>query len=49
MTLNREKLVIGDTAHSLVLAIYHPTSGPGSADKLALLASYSAAEPFPQS
>lgn len=46
LTLNREKLIIGDTAHSLVLAIYHPTPGSDSADKLALLASYSAAEPL---
>lgn len=44
LTLNREKLIIGDTAHSLVLAIYHPTPGTDSADKLALLASSSATE-----
>jgi transcriptional regulator with XRE-family HTH domain len=46
VTFNREKLIIGDTAQSLVLAVYHPTPGSDSADKLALLASYSAAEPF---
>ncbi|WP_253735198.1 helix-turn-helix domain-containing protein [Microbacterium sp. HD4P20] len=46
ITLNREKLIIGDTAHSLVLAIYHPTPGPGSADKFDLLTSYSAAAPL---
>lgn len=46
VTLNREKLVIGDTAHSLVLAIYHPTPGSDGAEKLALLASYSAAGPL---
>ena len=43
MTLNREKLIIGDTARSLVLAVYHPTPASDNADKLALLASYSAA------
>jgi transcriptional regulator with XRE-family HTH domain len=42
IALNREKLVIGDTAPALILAIYHPTPGTESADKLALLASYSA-------
>ena len=42
LTLNREKLIIGDTAHALVLAIYHPDLGTDSADKLALLASYTA-------
>jgi transcriptional regulator with XRE-family HTH domain len=42
ITLNREKLVIGDTAQSLVLAVFHATPGTGSADKLAVLASYSA-------
>jgi transcriptional regulator with XRE-family HTH domain len=47
MALNREKLVIGDTAQSLVLAIYHPTPGSDSADKLALLASYAAAAAAP--
>ncbi len=45
ITLNREKLVIGDTAQSLVLAIYHPTPGSDNADKLALLATYSAVDP----
>ncbi|MET4783715.1 hypothetical protein [Glaciihabitans sp. UYNi722] len=44
LTLNREKLVIGDTAQTLVLAIYHPDSGSASADKLTLLASYTAAD-----
>lgn len=46
ITLNREKLTIGDTVRSLTLAIYHPTPGSDSADKLALLASYSAAAPL---
>lgn len=46
ITLNREKLLISDPAHPLVLAIYHPTPGADSADKLALLASYSATEPL---
>ncbi|NTW41671.1 MAG: helix-turn-helix transcriptional regulator [Cellulomonadaceae bacterium] len=41
LTLNREKLVIGDTAHSLVLAVYHATPGTESAEKLALLGSSS--------
>lgn len=41
LVLNREKLVIGDTAQSLVLAIYHPTPGSDSAGRLALLSSYS--------
>jgi transcriptional regulator with XRE-family HTH domain len=45
VTFNREKLVIGDTAHALVLALYHPTPGSDSAAKLALLASYSAVRP----
>ncbi|GAA2590401.1 helix-turn-helix transcriptional regulator [Winogradskya consettensis] len=40
MTLNREKMIIGDTAQTLVLAIYHPDPGSDSADKLAFLASY---------
>ena len=40
LTLNREKLIISDTAHTLVLAIYHPDLGTDSADKLALLASW---------
>ncbi|MBJ7289909.1 helix-turn-helix transcriptional regulator [Williamsia sp.] len=39
LTLNREKLGIGDTAQSLALAIYHPDPGTDSADKLRLLAS----------
>lgn len=42
LTLNREKLIVGDTAQALVLALYHPTPGSGSADKLAILASHSA-------
>jgi transcriptional regulator with XRE-family HTH domain len=42
LTLNREKLVIGDSLQSLVLAIYHPTPGSDSADKLTFLASYTA-------
>jgi transcriptional regulator with XRE-family HTH domain len=42
LTLNREKLTIGDTSGSLALAVYHPDLGSDSADKLALLASYSA-------
>lgn len=41
LTLNREKLVLGDTAESLVLAVFHPDAGSASADKLSLLASYS--------
>jgi transcriptional regulator with XRE-family HTH domain len=41
LTLNREKFVIEDSARSLVLAVYHPTPGSDSADRLALLASYS--------
>jgi len=49
LVFHREKLVIGDTAHSLVLAIYHPRPGSDSADKLALLASYSAAKKVPGS
>jgi transcriptional regulator with XRE-family HTH domain len=40
MTLNREKMIIGDTAQTLVLAIYHPDAGTDSADKLTFLASY---------
>lgn len=43
LVLNREKLVIGDTTQSLVLAVYHPTPGSDSAERLALLASSSAA------
>lgn len=43
VTLNREKLIIGDTAHALVLTVYHPAPGSDSADKFALLGSYSAA------
>ncbi|TFD50535.1 XRE family transcriptional regulator [Cryobacterium frigoriphilum] len=46
LTLNREKLVIGDTTQALVLAIYHPDSGTDSADKLALLASYTVTDSF---
>lgn len=46
LTLNREKLIVGDTAQTLVLAIYHPDSGTDSADKLTLLASYTAAAPL---
>jgi transcriptional regulator with XRE-family HTH domain len=44
LTLNREKLVIGDGLQNLVLAIYHPTPGSASADKLAFLASYTAVD-----
>jgi transcriptional regulator with XRE-family HTH domain len=44
LTLNREKLVIGDTLNSLVLAIYHPIPGSDSAEKLAFLASYAVAD-----
>ncbi|WP_051639815.1 helix-turn-helix domain-containing protein [Cellulomonas sp. URHE0023] len=40
LTLNREKLIIGDTAHGLALAIYHPDLGSDSADKLQVLASF---------
>lgn len=40
LTLNREKLIIGDTLQTLVLAIFHPDPGTDSADKLTLLASY---------
>ncbi len=47
LTLNREKLIVGDSAHTLILAIYHPDPGSESADKLALLASYTAADPLP--
>ncbi|WP_306213807.1 helix-turn-helix domain-containing protein [Actinoplanes sp. RD1] len=42
LTLNREKLSVADTGQSLVLAIYHPDAGTDSAEKLALLASYTA-------
>jgi transcriptional regulator with XRE-family HTH domain len=47
LTLNREKLVLGDTTENLVLAVFHPDAGSASADKLSLLASYSV--PAPQS
>lgn len=47
LTLHREKFIIGDTAHSLVLAVYHPTPGSVSADKLALLASSNDARLLP--
>lgn len=47
VTLSREILVIGDTAHNLVLAVYHPTVGSESADKLAILGSYAASESAP--
>jgi transcriptional regulator with XRE-family HTH domain len=37
LRLNRSKLVVGDTAQSLALAIYHPDLGTESAEKLARL------------
>lgn len=40
LTMHREKLLIGDTAGTLVLTIYHPPPGSDSADKLALLAAF---------
>ncbi|GAB7190972.1 helix-turn-helix transcriptional regulator [Kineococcus sp. NUM-3379] len=46
LTLNREKLVVGDTAQTLVLAVFHPDPGTDNADKLALLASYTASAPL---
>ncbi|MGP3536067.1 helix-turn-helix domain-containing protein [Microbacterium sp. RD1] len=39
ITLNREKLILGDTLHSLALVIYHPDLGSDSAARLALLTS----------
>ncbi|GAB3613299.1 helix-turn-helix transcriptional regulator [Humibacter ginsengisoli] len=43
LTLNREKLIVGDSVRTLVLAIHHADPGSESAEKLMLLASYSAA------
>ncbi|MEV0424977.1 helix-turn-helix transcriptional regulator [Micromonospora sp. NPDC050495] len=45
LTLNRTKLIVGDTAQTLALAVFHPDPGTDSADKLALLASYAASAP----
>lgn len=39
LTLNREKLIVGDTPSAMSMAIFHPDLGTASADKLALLAS----------
>lgn len=47
LTLNREKLVVADSAQSLVLAVYHPDLGSDSADKLTLLASATASASSP--
>ncbi|HEY0247395.1 MAG TPA: helix-turn-helix transcriptional regulator [Gryllotalpicola sp.] len=44
LRLNREKLAIGGSAGQL-LVIYHPDAGSADAEKLALLASYSALTP----
>jgi transcriptional regulator with XRE-family HTH domain len=40
LTLNREKLLIGDTPQTLSLAVYHPDPATDSADRLTLLAAY---------
>ncbi|WP_329104527.1 helix-turn-helix transcriptional regulator [Micromonospora sp. NBC_01699] len=45
LRLNRSKLIVGDTAQTLALAVYHPDPGTDSADKLTLLASYTASAP----
>ena len=45
LVLNRSKLIVGDTAQTLALAVFHPDPGTDSADKLALLASYAASTP----
>lgn len=37
LTLNREKLTVGDTLQSLVLAIYHPDPGTDDANRLTRL------------
>jgi transcriptional regulator with XRE-family HTH domain len=42
LTLNREKLAIDGGSGGLILAIYHPDAGTDSADKLSILASYTA-------
>jgi transcriptional regulator with XRE-family HTH domain len=44
LTLNRERLGIGGT-EGVMLVVYHPDAGSSDADKLALLASASAAPP----
>jgi len=44
LTLNRERLAIGG-AEGVMLVVYHPDAGSSHADKLALLASASAAPP----
>jgi transcriptional regulator with XRE-family HTH domain len=45
LTLNREKLAIDGGSGGLILAIYHPDAGTDSADKLSILASYTAGSP----
>jgi transcriptional regulator with XRE-family HTH domain len=45
LTLNREKLAIDGGSGGLILAIYHPDTGTDSADKLNILASYTAGPP----
>jgi transcriptional regulator with XRE-family HTH domain len=47
LRLNREKLAVDGGSGGLILAIYHPDAGSESAEKLSLLASYSAGATAP--